>query len=207
MPFEQLVKQILEAPGPRETTYIDLLRKITNSKYPTDEESERILGSKIWNALQVISETYELPDTNIYELLNKPNDANFSQMKTWLRKNELCVIGMELQIKILENWITSRAREIPEDIIKKFEEKVASLHDWSLTEIQGDHCHRLWSDGEINSTKSGDIYGLRNVFVDESEVLGCPKFKFPVESGRYSYAVLPLETAQELRKEILEMIS
>lgn len=193
-------------------SYFNRLSVITGHRYPTDEKIRDVIGDKIFQAISVIQDTYEAPDSNIYgELRNENlviNQTLIDRVETWLNNKRLYIQSYEVINDILDKWIQKNAKKsTDEEDIKIFNEKVSKLHDMSLTEIDGNHVYHLYSDGEISTTKSGKyVYGNRSFFTEKSAILNCPKFVFPVICGNLSYAVVPQKTAYALRDEIIQMI-
>jgi hypothetical protein len=214
--FAKLKSRIENAPKIRSMEYLDLLRQITNNNnfLPTMDEVNLVVGSELAITLSILSKNYKWPDNKLYKKINENSSKNIDnelikEMEKWLEINSETYHIFEVKITLINNWIKSQKvqKDISIDIINDFEKRVALEHDWSLTKIDGQHVIRLYSDGEINSTKSGYCYGDRSVFTSHPPLINYPKVKFPAGCNDFSYVVLPTEElAIKFRNEMSEMM-
>ncbi len=83
--------------------------------------------------------------------------------------------------------------------IQAINDQVLKLHDIKYTKEY--HVYELYSDGEILTTKGGELYGDRTFFSDMPAMI-LPEFTFPIKNKNLSYAVMTCKDARMMRKKM-----
>jgi hypothetical protein len=217
--FETLSKTIKNSPSIRAMYYISLQKRITdeNGLSACSEKLKEKIGENLFITLNVIQENFKWPDNNIYKQMytdemsgtNESREELIKNMEVWLKQYEKTYRAFEVMIDLLENYIENYKKSIMLSSnkimeIKLLEEKINSLHDFSLTKVEGGSACLLYNDGEIVTTKSGKIYGSRSMFTSyEPLLVYYPELNLAIKEYKLSYVVLSsVELANQLREEM-----
>ena len=92
--------------------------------------------------------------------------------------------------------------------VQKLDDLVERLHSENFIDLtSGDHVTMVWADGEITSTKGGELFGHRTMHRVEKPIIpeGRGPCFFPVERGENAYAIVagPYE-ASRIRRALME---
>lgn len=182
-----------------------------HSLAPTDNQMKEALGEEsanfICKLLDLNNRTY--PKMTFDKELRKAIqdgevvDGLADQLKEYNTQLRKVVDITNTQIIYLEQLIDERKELVQQktdansEEVKAINDLVAELHD--LANADTDHAYELFNDGEIQTTKGGELYGQRSSFQSEKPMLLAPVFEFPLKRGKYSYAVLKYEDCCAIR--------
>jgi len=178
---------------------------------PTEQQMQAALGEEsanfICKLLDLINHTY--PKMTFSEELatamlhGEVADGLADRVKEYNAQLQKVVTITNTEIIYLEQLIDERkalvqlkADENSEEV-RAINGLVAELHD--LANADADHAYELFSDGEIQTTKGGELYGERSYFQCEKPMLLAPVFEFPLKRGKYTYAILKHEDCCAIR--------
>lgn len=207
---ENELNKIRTHPKPRIMTYLNLIKSAVQPKgmFPNDEEMEATFGKDVTTLLHQLhnvdiyiscSDIFDRKITNDEELEDLRKDV-----AKFLKNEKKTSKIIDVQIMIVKKWIKEHTKTFTQEQLAPILEKVRSAHDEKW--IQQEHVTELWSNGEIISTKGGELYGYRSNFSRSPSLSNKFNWEFPMKSGNLSYAIVESEeVANELRNMMLSL--
>lgn len=174
--------QMKEALGEESTNFICKLLNLINHNYP-----EMTFDKEFRKAIQ----DGEVAD----ELADQLKEYN-TQLQKIVDITNTEIIYLEQLIDERKELVQQKADANSEEV-KAINDLVAKLHD--LANANAPEAYELFNDGEIQTTKGGELYGQRSSFQSEKPMQLPPVFKFPLKRGNYTYAVLKPEDCCAIR--------
>ncbi len=190
------------------------LHMSTNRQFPSDDELELSIGISNAQFLKHLRDMshHHFPDTTQFSKARQnPNDPqSLETIRQAIQKMQNVVHISKTEILFLENLVEAREEqarqkaEIHLEEVKAINELVWNLHSLSNA-TDFDHAYELFDDGEIQSTKGGDIYGERSYFQTAGPLILAPVFYFPSHRSGFTFAILKYEDCLAIRQRMLKL--
>jgi hypothetical protein len=186
---------------------------------PSDEELELALGPEHTKFIITLSKLISklFPEMTFMTELQKVIENNESpapgladKLRAHIADMQKMVDAVNTQINYLEMIIAQRKEqaqkkvEANQDEVDAINDLVAKLHSEDNA-TQANDAYELYSDGEIMSTKGGELYGLRSKFQRVCPMILAPVFKFPLKKGNFTYAILKREDCYAIRERMAKL--
>lgn len=193
--------------------YLNLVQKVCGA---LNVPKEKFVGNDISVTLSVLCKVARErhPGDVIFNKCRKVHQSKLKitsdllvEMEQWcINYKEYCGIQntkveiMKYVIEQKKELIIRKQKDYKEEI-EAINDEVAKLHDIKNTEDV--RVYKLYSDGEIMTTKGGVLYGLRSLFTHQPSAC-IPIFSFPKQVNDVTCAILKKEDAENIREKMLK---
>lgn len=193
----------------RAIEYLALLGKVTQTKWYTDKQIAVALGEKTYAAITFLDKfmNQHYKRHQIGDLMRddvSDIEAYKKKVAEFIYDEEKSVAIFSLMIDIINKWLIQNEKVIASDALKQIQRDIIEAHN---TEFTKNHCvYHFYSDGEITSTKGGDIYGMRSTFLIAPPLKDKYQLELPLSHNVFSYAIVESEEiAQGFRNRLINL--
>ncbi len=218
---QELIGRLQNCKQPDYQKYLRLLKIVTNSNnIPSDEETIKAIGENANNTIKYLymleekrKIDYEI-NRKVYNIKNEIDDKLIQEVDQYIKNNEYVSKINDMRIMILSDIIKENESKIElqenKNEINEINKEVKSLHNPKLKENM--RVYHLWSDGEIDSTKGGEIYNMRSTFTMKPPITkNGSYFSFPVlndgKDNSQTYAIIEENDAYMIREKMKKILN
>ncbi len=186
----------------------------TIRKFPSDEELELSIGISNTQVLKQLKDLshYHFPNMSQFSIARaNPNDPqSIETIRQAIKKMQNVVYISKTQILFLEQLIEARQKLAEQKAqanlgeVQAINELVWSLHSRSNA-TDSHHAYELFEDGEVQTTKGGELYGERSYFQTAGPMILADVFKFPCHRSGFTFAILKHEDCLAIRERMLKL--
>jgi hypothetical protein len=187
-------------------SYLNLIGKITGMQYPTDKLLKETIG-KTYEHIEFLQKflhsNYPTNDLSFMYRDVTDTQAFIKKVDTWIFNHEKMNALYTVMIDILQKWLEQNTKVISENHLISLQTDIVAAHDLKL--IKENHVYHFYSDGEITSTKGGEIYGTRSTFSMSPPLIDKFMLTLPMQNSGLTYAVVTYEKAKEFRERMIQI--
>lgn len=192
--------RIRSGPRSRDMRYLNLIKKAVPPKhralFASEEQIKLTLGVELDTTLTYLSR-FQRKSCSRHDISHLMNGifedvAAFGKMvDEYLEDEKKHAEITEVMIALLKDWIEKNQKHVPHELLVDLERDMwaANNNKW----IQQQHVWEIWSDGEIITTKGGDLYGARSEFSFHPPLLHKFNMKLPRVRNELSYCTVETE--------------